>query len=609
MLDFAEAIEARKVLIAEAGVGIGKSFAYLIPGLIYSNKTKLPLIVSSSSIQLTEQLTSDIESVSEILSSKFTYVVGKGRTNYLCYTKYISKNNKDVFDQITIQEQWDSEQIDSQSKKMWCVEQCTFNRCEYRHDCNFYNMRYSLKSRISVNCSIVNHNLLVEDLKKKNYLYQQGLIQNGHTIVLDEAHKFEEVVRDSFNIKITLNSIKAMQSKIKELGFDISRNLKTTEKLYELINNFNRELMEKNKHESKYIIGNRLDIKDLLDKKSKDIDTLLWEINDMKNELRYLDYKESKESVYNGLEEFINILIEYFNSISLETSVYWASFEKTFNSHGFCLYSAPKEIDEIINKLLFENQTSVVLTSATLGGNNENNVIDNNESYYEYQKVALGLPQKTIYSKQQKSPYDFENNTILYLPSIDVRDDLEINSIVDEIIRLANLIGGRTLVLFTSKKQMESVYAGMLAKKDEYSWKLIKQDDNKAPNIVREEFVSQKAVLLSAGTFWEGINIKGPELSCLIIVKLPYPAQDPVIQYKASKNSNVFESEMMIKLKQGTGRLIRSEYDLGVIAILDKRVKEKKYILNALPFSNITESMDEVKKFIDERMTQYLHNS
>lgn len=612
MLDIGEAMQGEAVLMAEAGVGIGKSFAYLIPGLIRSKRLKKPLIVSSSSIQLTEQLVGDIEAVSQILSTNFTYVVGKGRTNYLCYARYKSGNkHKDLTDILTLQEEWKTGFIKPMEKKKWCVDNCLFNQCEYRNSCDFYNMRQNLKPRYtsSVDCIIVNHNLLVEDLKKKVKLHQPGLIQEGHSIVLDEAHKFEDIVRDAFNIKINIKMVKRMERAIKDLEFDLGLNLKTMRLLTEFLEDFNRELIKIYATEGKYILGNRLDIKELMSMKFKDMNLLLAKFNTMKSELRYLDFKDSKEKVYDELDEMIGTIIDYFESIGPEVSVYWAIYEKIFDVNGLALCSAPKEINKIIYELLFENQKSIILTSATLGGNVPiNSAINQNRAYYEYQTQALGLPKSTIYSAPQKSPYNYEENTLVYLPSmdIDVREDSMSNDIANEIIQLANIMDGRTLILFTSKKQMESVYGEMLLRKDTFTWKLLKQEDNGSVNRLREEFSSQKAVLLSTGAFWEGINIKGPELSCLIVVKLPYPVPDPVIKYKASTNPSVHEAEMMIKLKQGTGRLIRSEMDLGIIAILDHRIKTKKYILQSLPFRNVTEEISVVKGFVENKMAQYL---
>lgn len=605
MLDIGEAMQEKTVLMAEAGVGIGKSFAYLIPGLIRSKRLKIPLIVSSSSIQLTDQLVDDIAAVSKILSTDFTCVVGKGRTNYVCYARYKSqKKNSELTDILTLQEDWKVDLIKANDKRNWSVEKCTFNQCEYRFNCDFYNMRQNINPRSTtpVDCIIVNHNLLVEDLKKKFRLYQPGLIQQGHTIVLDEAHKFEDIVRDSFNIKINLKMLEKMEQHIKKLGFDITRNLKTIGRINKLFEYFHSEFIKQHSKEGEYILGNRLDLNELVSTKSKDVELLLWELNDMKSELRYLDFKDSKEHIYNELDEGVNIIIEHFESVKSGESVYWGIYEKKFDSKGLFLCSAPKEINKIINELLFMNQKSVILTSATLGGNiHSENKSDRNESYYRYQTKALGLPITSIYSSPQESPYDYEKNTLVYLPSknIDVRDESQFSEIADEIIQLANLMNGRTLVLFTSKKQMELVYEGINSQKDNFSWNILKQDDSRSVNKLKEEFISQNAVLLSTGAFWEGVNIKGSDLSCLIVVKLPYPVPDPVVRYKASTDPSVYESEMLIKLKQGTGRLIRSEKDLGVIAILDQRIKEKKNILSALPFVNVTEKIEDVESFVE----------
>lgn len=181
MLDIGEAMQGEAVLMAEAGVGIGKSFAYLIPGLIRSKRLKKPLIVSSSSIQLTEQLVGDIKAVSQILSTNFTYVVGKGRTNYLCYARYKSgKKQEDLTDILTLQEEWKTDFIKPREKKKWCVDSCVFNQCEYRNSCDFYIMRQNLKPRYSspVDCIIVNHNLLVEDLPRKHLWTIKLLFEN-----------------------------------------------------------------------------------------------------------------------------------------------------------------------------------------------------------------------------------------------------------------------------------------------------------------------------------------------------------------------------------------------------------------------------------------------
>lgn len=614
MLDISEAMQGEAVIMAEAGVGIGKSFAYLIPGLIRSKRLRKPLIVSSSSIQLTEQLVGDIEAVSRILSTKFTYVVGKGRTNYFCYSRYKSENkHKEIPDIITLQKEWQADSIRPSDKRKWRVDNCTFDQCQHRSNCEFYQMRQNLKPRYtnSVDCIIVNHNLLVEDLKKKARQNRPGLIQEGHSIVLDEAHKLEDIVRDSFNIKINIKMISRIERVIKALEFDISRNLKTTRSLMKFLENFNYELTKIYLKEGKYILGNRLDIQELISIKSKDINLLLTALNDMKSELRYLEFNDNKEKIYDELDEMLGVVIDFFESIEVEKSIYWGLYEKSFNLNGLSLCSAPKEINKIIHELLFKNQKSVILTSATLGGNIPvNGIINQDQAYYEYQSQALGLPRSTIFSSPQKSPYNYEQNTLVYLPArdIDVREDTSCNEVADEIIKLANIMNGRTLVLFTSKKQMELVHEAMLYRRHHFSWKLLKQEDGESVKKLKEEFSSKKAVLLSTGSFWEGVNIKGSDLSCLIVVKLPYPVPDPVITYKASRNPTVHEAEMIIKLKQGTGRLIRTEMDLGIVAILDHRVKVKKNILQSLPFGNITQEISEVKGFVESRMGQYLSN-
>lgn len=611
MLDIGEAMEKGNPLIAEAGVGIGKSFAYLIPGLIQSLRTGKPLIVSSSSIQLTEQLVSDVEKVSQILSNPFTYVVGKGRTNYPCFKRYksVSSRFKEDFSNIeTLQRAWNKELLTPSEKSSIQVESCLFNRCEYRYSCDFYNMRQHLggRNRVPINCLIVNHNLLIEDFKKKS-LRQKGLIMDGHSIVIDEAHKLEDVVRDALNQKLTLYNVKKMKKLIKDLRLK-SYDMDLLEKnLFSLFSTLHNHLVEKHAIEASYIFNNRLDIKDLVKSSRKEIDGLLTRLDLLQKELTYLDYDESKEGVYEEAEILVDSFYSYLEALITDEAVYWAVYERKFSCEGLSLCSAPKNINKVINQLLFTHDKSVILTSATLGTGSDRSDL---HSYYGYQHMSLGLPEYTECSQPESSPYDYKRNTRLYLPKdeIDVRMDESTEMIAWEIKRLADLFEGRTMVLFTSKRQLDQVGSVLCDLSEESVWTLIRQNESKSVRMLQKEFTSGGAkVLLATGSFWEGVNIKGAALSCLIVVKLPYPVPDPIIQHKTTMISNVIEHEMIIKLKQGTGRLIRSEEDKGVVAILDKRVLQKPEIISALPFGPILHDMKEVIKYKEENMSGLLH--
>lgn len=611
MLDIGEAIEGGYPLIAEAGVGIGKSFAYLIPGLLRSWPTGKPLIVSSSSIQLTEQLVADVQEVSQILSKNFTYEVGKGKTNYVCYKRYESSPRKEEDRHTSIgelQAAWDDERVTQSQRRLWCVERCAFKQCEHRHACDFYNMRQRLGGRgtASVDCLIVNHNLLVEDLRQKKLYGKKGLIEEGHTIVIDEAHKFEDVVRDAMNIKLDHRMVKRMSRLIENLRlsrFDIT-SLETA--LGGFLDSVNTFLRKEHIYEADYILDNRLDFKSVVLSHREAIKSIVEQLDTLHNDLLYFDYDETKETLYEELTSLVDTFREYLDGIIRDESVYWAVYEREFSQKGLVMCSAPKNINEIIRKLLFNQKRSVILTSATLGTGNDP---DDHHSYYSYQRKALGMPKQMSYSHPQPSPYDYVRNTRVYIPGrgIDVKSEESASSIALEIKRLADVFEGRTLVLFTSKKQLDQVSDILLELRGSSPWEILKQDGTKSVKGLQRDFAGGGAkVLLSTGSFWEGVNIKGDALSCLVVVRLPYPVPDPVIQHKATLIPSMIEDEMMIKMKQGTGRLIRSEDDMGVVAIFDERILQRPHILQSLPFGPVLQDIREVERFRSEEMTEFL---
>lgn len=604
MLDIAERMDEGGALIAEAGVGIGKSYAYLIPGLIYAKYiSRTPLIVSSSSIQLTEQLIKDVRGVSEICDDTFSIVVGKGTRNYPCYNRFIKKYPKSKVSIDEMHFRWGMTKTTEQEQ--YCVERCLFNQCTYKQDCEFFQMRMDLRSYNSKNCIVVNHNLLVEHLKRKrDFPFKKQLIQDGHTIVIDEAHKFEEVVRDSLSSSLGIRHLDQYKRLITQLGFNAKRYIGIYSELKGLFEDIHNQLSERFAEETDDITNQRIDIEEILLKESGRITQAYYELEDIQDDLRYTDYPDHLTNVYETLEELVSILKELFRGISKDRVVKWCSYKNKFTKNDLYLNSAPKDIDFEIKDLLMEEvlyrsheTKSVIFLSATLGSGVKSNL----EDYYSYQKHSLGLPQSTLYAEPRDSPFNYSEQTILYNPGkmIDVTVVESSKSIAKEIIRLSNLTQGRTMVLFTAKKQLNNVYQELLDLKHYYSWELLKQSSDTVKTINR--FKETKGVLLVTGVFWEGINIPGNDLSSLIIVRLPYPVPDPIFEYKYTKIKGVYESEMILKLKQGAGRLIRTESDFGILTILDKRLAYKKNVVAQLPYGNPIENFEDVEKFWNEK--------
>jgi ATP-dependent DNA helicase DinG len=235
------------------------------------------------------------------------------------------------------------------------------------------------------------------------------------------------------------------------------------------------------------------------------------------------------------------------------------------------------------------------------------------EEQYAYLTQSLGY--KGDYMERQASPFDYDNHTMLYIakdiPYYNHQNKVAyLEAAYKEMLRLCNLTDGRTLVLFSAKEDMKYIHNKL--KSEKLAWAVHVQREGSSQDGVIAEFRGSKGILLSTGVFWEGVNIEGSDLSQLIIFRLPFPVpSDPVYEYKASLAkdplNDVFVPDMLLRLRQGTGRLIRSETDLGVLSILDSRLSaaaKKDYrhkVLGSLPFNKVTEDFKVLEKFVKEK--------
>lgn len=599
MLDIAETIYNQQVLMSEAGVGIGKSYAYLIPGLLQSIlKNNGPLVISTSSIQLTDQLEKDVKDVSQLLKRNYSVIVGKGRTNYPCFQRYQRLNKKALNDDM--EKSWKEDSRNNQ-RNYW-VEKCTHQRCNFHSNCEFHNMRQALKGYKDNDCIIVNHNLLIEDLKKKRD-YQKALISNAHTLIIDEAHKFEEVVRDSLSESFNLKVIERIEHLQSTINYKEGKPLKAIKYLNKIIKNLHEFILEENKENLEDILNSRLNLDPFSRVFNKEIMKLVIELENVIGDLRYFNYNDNFEDAYEDFNELLIKNLKIFKGLINNEVLIWGIYNKRIEERYLSIVTSPKRIDFELKDLLFDPvlkgysvAESLIFLSATLGSGQSEDV----EEYYRYQRQSLGLPKETIYSEPKFSPFNYYKQSILYTPKerIDIKDFANTNKIALEIIKLANLTQGRTIVLFTSKKQLLEIYKELLRLKDMFTWEILKQSENVETTI--SDFREKKGVLLATGAFWEGINIPGSDLSSLIIVRLPYPVPDPVFEYKNSLNKGTYRSEMLIKLKQGSGRLIRKEDDVGILSIIDGRLDCS--IIKELPYTNLTDEFETVSSFWHDRI-------
>lgn len=618
--DIIESIRDNQDIIVEASVGIGKSYAYLIPLMYYYKITKKPFIVSTSTITLQEQIQKDIVKLSEMLEIPIDITIAKGKNNYLCKERLFhirDKAIKERFNNLKENEGLnDRANLQDMPEEIWNkinINECKFQKCSSYYTCNFIKKREKMKE--SKGAIICNHDLLLENQKRK-INEQKLLLSATEIIVLDEAHNLEIKARNSYKKVLTFSNVSSIINKSYRLLSKVGYPIYSSEisELNEKIKEFFGMVKQQAEKQINILIKKNI-ILNKEDMETCDIEFTESIVNTSKkiyeklekysSSVQLYDRRNNEDSVADSLLEIIQFYKELSNGKD-SSVVFWIEKSKK----NYLMASCPKNINEKLRNILFNDKETVkILTSATL-----NTSIDKNE-YYDYFMKTIGLSksQKLFISEPKESPFDIENNTLLYYSNDIAHPQKEHNKYIEDITnRIVDLISiteGKTLILFTAKADMKIVYDKLKNKKLPY--KLIIQNEGSSQIKTKEDFKEDiNSVLLSTGTFWEGIDIQGNSLSSVIIVRLPFPILDPVIKYKSSlvkDPMSVYLPEMIIKLKQGVGRLIRCNTDKGIIAILDSRIGDsskssyKEQVFDCIKSVNKTTDLECVKKFVKEK--------
>ena len=612
-LDIADAIKDRSILLIESGVGSGKSWAYLVP-LIYAssgnNKFK-GFIISTSSKALQDQLKKEIETLSEMLGlPKINVTIAKGRSNYLCKRRfeYFEKNTGQTEKVKSIKarikegkvERTDYNDISQIDWKKMNVDKVRCTNCLYESECTYRVKRKRWPESKAIIC---NHNLLVESLKRDSV---NPLLNEPSILIVDEAHTLEEKIRDSY--KKSLNK-QELESLIYRLYYHLNKNAKNDIPVLGTINSLFRKISTSAKREYKKHATENIDVFDSENSGFKCTPAIKESVEILIKQLSDLEEEAAFNSRYNKNRDFleqINTLPETkraFQDLILsnedQKNVYWAAFLPGTLEHIEIQY-VPRNIPELARNLLKNPNYGKVFTSATL----------TTEGDYEYFSKGLGIDNKIggriTTEDPQKSPFDYDKNAMLYCPldlvsPKDPDHDSYLSSISTRINELLDVTEGRTLVLFTSKSDMREVYNRIKGENKPYNI-YIQEDGQDIETLKRSFKEDTTSCLFATGSFWEGIDIKGESLESVIIPKLPFHVVDPVMdakaKYYAGGSNAVYLQDMLIKLKQGAGRLIRSETDKGIVSILDSRIKEYgNAVLETLPYNNATADIEEVKTF------------
>lgn len=620
-LDIADTIKDRSILLIESGVGSGKSWAYLVP-LLYassgSDKFK-GFIISTSSKALQDQLKKEIENLSEMLGlPKIDVTIAKGRTNYLCKRRFEYfaerhdrqqekiKSIKERLDQGKV-ERADYSDLSQNDWKKMNVDKVNCGKCIYNTECTYRVKRKRWPESKAVIC---NHNLLVESLKRDGV---NPLLNEPSILIVDEAHALEEKIRDSY--KKVLNK-QELESLIYGLYRHMNKNIKEDIAVIGTINELFRRISTNAKRE--YLSHSTENI-DFFDSENSSFkctksvtnltETLIKQLSDLEEEAVFNShYNRDKDFLeqINTLQENKRAFQDLILSNEDQKNVYWAAFLPDTLEHIEIQY-VPRNIPELAKRLLNNPNYGKVFTSATLTTKGD----------YEYFIKGLGIdpkePGRIFSGKPLPSPFNYDENALLYCPldlvsPKDSNHELYLESITTKISELIDITEGRTLVLFTAKKDMQEVYKRI--REEDKPYNIYIQEDGKDTETLKTKFKEDTtSCLFATGSFFEGIDIKGESLESVIIPKLPFHVVDPVMdakaKYYADGSNTVYLQDMLIKLKQGTGRLIRSEKDKGIVSILDPRVKDyKEAILGTLPFTNVTCDINDVIAFADKTLSK-----
>lgn len=611
MYDVFDAYDSKENLIVEAQVGIGKSFGYLIPGILISKSTKKPLIVTSSSIQLTEQLVNDIKQVEEILHISVDCIVGKGVTNYPCFKEIHRKNlsKLNLMEALDIANKGLTKQTVRETNLKWnqiSTNNCIMSKCHYKNECAYFKMRNKLKegnryirlNEYKPKVIIVNQDMLMMNFKKLTFGKESLIYDDPCMLIIDEVHNLEEKQRA--NMTKTINS-KTVINKIKEGANRVGsrsrylKNIKMIEDWFNLQKDSAKSEIDKN---GNCLSTGRVDIKPVSHHQMVKLISMTKEIVEEFDVNNIAVFKQSS-LVSNEQLEIANNLLTLFKNLQNNSDkyIFWTEITKQDQIDiSFC----PNNIAETLRKTVFSTSYPVVCLSATITNKT------NNENSYEYIKEIIGFKGYEEDIKYNDFPY---KESRLYippnLPKFDKRDVKYYEEIGKHIFELASQNKGGTLILFTAKDDIDGVYNDLSKRK--FNKTIYVDDGSKSQNEIIESFKKTKGVILGTGVFWEGIDLKNELLTLLVIVRLPFPTIDPITKYKITKlndsNEAVIVPEMIIKLKQGVGRLVRTKQDKGLLVLLDSRMnkpiyKHKEAVLDALPIKNMIHK-DEVKDFLN----------
>ena len=621
------AFDGKRHLIVEAGTGTGKTLAYLVPAVAAALGGNGRVIISTGTKNLQEQLMEkDIPFLQTVLPKPFAATYMKGRSNYLCLNRLARAHSAPVFEALDEVDYFDevsdwsreSETGDRaelanlpESLSFWRhidarSESCLGQKCPDFDACFITRMRNRAQEADIV---VVNHHLFFADLSLRDSNY--GSVLPDYTaVILDEAHLIEEVASEYFGAQVSNYQIDDL---VRDLGMltiedaGVDQELtKSVARMSRFSDDFWMGFRDGRGDDGRYPVipgtfarkntRGELEATPLgelyvvlngaIERAETTLDAIAEKTTDIENLIRRLRQ--------------IRFDLEFIVTGADSKFVYWMERR----NRGLFLRASPIDVAGLLQDKLFDAVPTVVLTSATLssGGN------------FAFIRDRLGLD--TADDLIAASSFDYQSQAILYLPPRmpDPRDREWSEAAAAEVARILNATEGRAFVLSTSLAGMQSLFENVWS---EIDYPCLVQGSASKSQLLKRFRETPNAVLFATSSFWQGVDVRGEQLSCVIIDKLPFAVPtDPIVAARQryienSGGSSFYEYSVphaIIALKQGLGRLIRSTTDRGVLAILDPRLRTKGYgrtFLQSLPPCRVTSQITDLASILSTDKTDY----
>jgi ATP-dependent DNA helicase DinG len=612
------AILSKRHLVVEAGTGTGKTLAYLVPAVAAAVANNKRVVISTGTKNLQEQLMEkDIPFLQRVLPRKFTAAYMKGRSNYACIQRMKMADEQPILDGVgevalfrKVSEWFKTTEVGDRAELVDLPENipfwnrvnarseiCLGSKCPDIETCFITKMRARAEDADIV---VVNHHLFFADLNLRGNDF--GRVIPDHDIVIfDEAHLMEDIAADYFGIQLSNFRVDEVAKDAAALpvpdAISSSAIMRAAARLQETASQFWQNISDRIRFDGRLTLASET-FENVFSRAhiEQSADILSDSLAALENEVKPLtDEVVEAEGILKRLMQARSDL-NFIVGRPDPDFVYWVDRR----GRGVFLQASPIDVSGILSEKLFGVKDTCILTSATLTANGS----------FDFVIDRLGMDKARTDKLVAASPFNFEEQAILYLPPglPDPRSPEYTRLAADEIVRIITASRGRAFVLCTSVVSMTALFELVSSTVD---FPCFVQGAMSKAGMIQKFRDTPNAVLFATSSFWQGVDVQGEQLSCVIIDKLPFAVpSDPLVaarsRYVNENGGDAFRDyslpQAILSLRQGVGRLIRSRKDRGVIAILDPRLRSKGYgrnFLHSLPRMRVTKDMADVVRMFE----------